>query len=314
MPENQPLVSVIMNCLNGEKYLKEAIDSVYAQTYKNWEILIWDNGSTDTSAEIAKSYDERLRYFRGEETVPLGAARNKALEQTKGEFIAFLDCDDLWMSEKLEKQIPLFQNNEKVAIVTSNAIQFNEKGNKALFCKGKPKTGYVFRELLVNYSICLSTAIISRRVLDVLDEWFDPRFGHIEEEELFTRIAYTWCLDYLDEPLAKNRIHKNSSSYLRPDLSPKETEIMIEKFMDLYPGFENLYYKEILKLRYYTQYYFALIEWRQGKNYLVRERLKPFLSEKYRAIIPFILSFFPYGLYKTFYTLFNKYIRKIPLP
>ena len=311
---NHPLVSVIMNCYNGEKYLREAIDSVYAQSYKNWEIIFWDNLSTDSSAEIAKSYDSKLRYFVGQETIPLGAARNKALEKCDGEYIAFLDADDIWMSEKLEKQIPLFYRDSKIAIVTSNAIQFIEKGSSALFCKKRPKTGHVFRELLTNYFICLSTAVIRKRSLDDLNEWFDPRFSHIEESDLFIRISYTWHLDYVDEPLAKYRIHKESSSYLRRDLSPKETEMMISKLMGLYSDFENLYDKELLKLRYYTQYNFALIDWRQGKNNLARTKLRPFLSKKFRSLIPFLFSFFPYVLYENFLILFYKHVKKIPRP
>ena len=105
MLKEKPLVSVIMNCLNGEKFLREAIDSVYSQTYKNWEIIFWDNVSTDRSNEIANSYDSRLRYFRGKKTISLGAARIKALENCRGEYIAFLDVDDLWLTKKLELQI-----------------------------------------------------------------------------------------------------------------------------------------------------------------------------------------------------------------
>jgi len=96
---NKPRVSVIMNCLNGEKYLREAIESAYAQTYKNWEIIFWDNASTDKSAEIAKSFDEKIRYFRSDENYCVGKVRNLALAQAKGEFIAFLDCDDTWLPE-----------------------------------------------------------------------------------------------------------------------------------------------------------------------------------------------------------------------
>jgi glycosyltransferase involved in cell wall biosynthesis len=74
----QPLVSVIMNCCNGEKYLQEAIDSVLAQTYKNWEIVFWDNQSIDDTAQIAKSYDDpRIKYHRSESFTPLGEARNQ---------------------------------------------------------------------------------------------------------------------------------------------------------------------------------------------------------------------------------------------
>ena len=121
-------VSVIMNCLNCSKYLREAIDSVYAQTYKNWEIIFWDNASTDNSAEIAKSYDEKLRYFRGEKTVPLYAARNLALKQAKGKYIAFLDCDDYWLPQKLERQVEIFESDKNIGLVYSNVEILERSG------------------------------------------------------------------------------------------------------------------------------------------------------------------------------------------
>ena len=77
----QPLISVIMNCYNGAKFLEEAIDSIYSQTYSNWEIIFWDNASTDDSASIAKSYDDRLKYHLALETTPLGEARDLALKK-----------------------------------------------------------------------------------------------------------------------------------------------------------------------------------------------------------------------------------------
>ena len=103
----QPLVSVIMNCFNGEKYLREAIDSVLAQTYQNWELIFWDNQSTDRSAEIVKSYDDpRIYYFYASQHTLLYEARNYAIEDQNGEFLAFLDVDDWWESDKLSIQLP----------------------------------------------------------------------------------------------------------------------------------------------------------------------------------------------------------------
>ena len=116
----QPLVSIIMNCYNGEKYLREAIDSVYSQTYQNWEIIFWDNASTDNSEKIAKSFDSKLRYFKGRETIPLGQARNKALNECKGKFIAFLDCDDLWLNEKLDYQMNIMVSRNDIVVCYSN--------------------------------------------------------------------------------------------------------------------------------------------------------------------------------------------------
>ena len=93
-----------MNCYNGEKYLREAIDSIYAQIYENWEIIFWDNNSIDNSAEIAKTHDNKLKYFKGNHTVPLGAARKKAFEKASGEWIGFLDTDDYWYFQKLRSR------------------------------------------------------------------------------------------------------------------------------------------------------------------------------------------------------------------
>jgi glycosyltransferase involved in cell wall biosynthesis len=108
--------------------LREAIDSVYAQTYDDWEIVFWDNQSTDDSAKIAKSYDERLRYFLGTEFLPLGAARNIALQQCRGEFIAYLDCDDVWTPDRLEKQIAVFRNNPYCALVYADCHIIEAEG------------------------------------------------------------------------------------------------------------------------------------------------------------------------------------------
>ena len=117
---NQPLVSIIMNCYNGENYLSESIDSVLHQTYKNWELIFWDNKSEDKSAEIFKNYkDKRFKYFYANEHTSLYKARNLAIEKSKGDFIAFLDTDDLWDNVKLEKQMSYF-NLSEVGVVFSN--------------------------------------------------------------------------------------------------------------------------------------------------------------------------------------------------
>ena len=123
-----PLVSIIMNCYNGEKYLRDAIDSVIAQTYQNWEIIFWDNQSTDSSSEIVQNYsdDQRIKYFLAPKHSNLSEARNFAIEQASGEFFAFLDVDDWWDTKKLEKQMPCFEDSE-VGLVYGNYWYVDEK-------------------------------------------------------------------------------------------------------------------------------------------------------------------------------------------
>ena len=122
----QPLVSVIINCYNGEKYLQEAVSSVIKQTYKNWEIVLWDNQSTDQSAKIFKSFNHpKLIYHYAPSHTSLYQARNLATKYCNGKFIAFLDSDDWWVPEKLEKQMKLFEDKE-VGLVYSNYHIYNE--------------------------------------------------------------------------------------------------------------------------------------------------------------------------------------------
>ena len=125
----KPLVSIIVNCYNGEKYLQDAINSIYAQSYQNWEIIFWDNNSNDNSAEIAISFDKKLRYYKSQSTTPLGKARTQAVSKAKGEYLAFLDCDDLWHTKKIEKQIYEILNRNDVGLIycKTNIISYRLK-------------------------------------------------------------------------------------------------------------------------------------------------------------------------------------------
>ena len=100
------MVSIITNCYNGEAFLDETIQSVLSQTYADWEYLLFDNCSTDKSAEIFKSYkDPRFKYYHNDHTVPLGHGRYEAVKLVHGDYVCFIDSDDLRLPENLEKQV-----------------------------------------------------------------------------------------------------------------------------------------------------------------------------------------------------------------
>lgn len=103
----QPLISCIVPVFNGERYLWEALESIFAQTYRPIEVLVVDDGSTDGTGAVAASYGSRLRYLWQPNAGP-AAARNRGLEAARGEFVAFLDADDLWHPEKLARQMARF--------------------------------------------------------------------------------------------------------------------------------------------------------------------------------------------------------------
>jgi glycosyltransferase involved in cell wall biosynthesis len=227
------MVSIIMNCYNCSRYLKEAIDSVYVQTYGDWEIIFWDNVSTDNSAEIAKSYNSKLLYFRGDTNVPLGNARNLAIEKANGRYIAFLDCDDIWLPSKLEKQVSLFEANPDVKLVFSDSNVVNSKRERMYnsFSVQQPFRGHVFNDLLLSYNfIPLVTAVIERSVLEDVG-MFDNRYKIAEEYDFFLRIAHEYPLDYVDETLAEYRVHDSNWSH-KQDICIREELEIINKWVN----------------------------------------------------------------------------------
>ena len=206
-----PKVSIIMNCFNGEKYLSEAIESVINQTYTDWELIFWDNCSTDGSAKVFKSYsDDRLKYFLSDEHTTLGQARANAWQCVTGDYVAILDVDDLWMPKKLEYQMPLFDDSE-VGLVISDTYWLKGKKQKRLYANGYPSEGYVFSDLLINYFVSLQTLVCRKTFVDQLDTpSFDSEFSMIADFDLVMRLSRISKLALAKEPLAKWRIHGNN--------------------------------------------------------------------------------------------------------
>jgi glycosyltransferase involved in cell wall biosynthesis len=219
-----------MNCFNGEKYLPEAIDSVIAQSYENWEIVFWDNQSTDRSAEIFKSYtDPRLKYFYAPKHTLLYEARNSAMERARGEFLAFLDVDDWWTPDKLEKQVPLFSDPE-VGIVCGNYWVESERKNKRwVALKSPPPTGGVTAALLKSNFVGLATLVIRRAALDSLEYRCNPRYHIMGDYDLVLRLSLGWKLGCVNEPVAHYRLHAGNETMKHRNLLIDEMEHWLEE-------------------------------------------------------------------------------------
>ena len=207
----EPLVSVLINCYNGEKYLSHAVESVLAQTYKNWEIVFWDNQSTDSSAEKFQQYaknDERLKYFYAKKHTLLYEARNLAVKTTKGEFIAILDADDWWHPRKLEMQIPLFID-EDVGMVYGNYWLVKDNQNKKQYKKQLPY-GQIFKDLLKNYCIGMLTMVIRKSIFEELNISFNKRYQIIGDFAFALSVAEKKKVNVVQEPIAYYRKHNES--------------------------------------------------------------------------------------------------------
>ena len=239
---NQPLVSIIMNCYNGETYLNQSIESVLSQTYKNWELIFWDNRSNDKSAEIFKSYrdkDSRFKYFYAPEHTLLYEARNEAIKKSSGEFIAFLDTDDFWEKNKLEIQMPLF-NNSEVAVVYGNYFIINEKLNrKRVFLKKNKIKGFILDNLLKKYIIGLVTIVIRKNCLNDSQSPFDKQYHIMGDFDLMIRLSAKYKFDYSDHIVASYRIHQKNESMLNKDKQVKELKNWYKKMLNISKICEN---------------------------------------------------------------------------
>jgi glycosyltransferase involved in cell wall biosynthesis len=242
----EPQVSVIMNCYNGAKYLRFAVDSVLSQSYQEWELIFWDNQSTDQSAEIFKSYrDSRLKYFYAPKHTLLYEARNFAIERSMGSFLAFLDVDDVWHQDKLAKQLPLFED-PIVGFVCSNYWIVNENTHKRdRFTNKEISGGWVLNDLLSKHPPGLLTLVIRRVAFDSLQTGCDPRFHVIGDTDLLVRLALRWKMACCQEPLADYRIHGENEGAKQKKRHVAEFQVWINELgqndhIRSLPGFSKL--------------------------------------------------------------------------
>lgn len=222
-----------MNCFNGEKYLKQALNSLISQTYKKWELIFYDNCSTDKSKLILKEFkDNRICYFKSNKKYNLGLARKKALAKTKGDFICFLDTDDIWKRNKLQSQIKYF-DNKKIGFTISNSIFFNKSKNKNFYSFNAHFKKKVFYKLIENYFISFDTVMIRSSYLKKLDHKFDERFNIIHDMDLLIRLSRICEMNYAPFLLSKWRMREESLSYNNFESIIMEKKVLIQKLSKL---------------------------------------------------------------------------------
>lgn len=251
-----PKVTVIINCYNGERYLRQAIDSVYAQSYEDWELVLWDNASIDQTSEIAHSYDSKLKYFRGASTVPLGAARKLALEQATGEWIAFLDCDDYWFPNKLERQIAEVNGTAHV-LCYAGMNEVNPDGSLIRKVLPSYPTGWMLEQQLFQFEINMVTPIMRRDALQKFNLNFDDNITASEEYNLFVRLAAKGTICTMQEVLGCWRISKGSLTDRQISKWGDERFYTLKQLQDENPGIESRYPDAFKEARARGEYYRA---------------------------------------------------------
>lgn len=231
-----PLVSVVIATYNMAKYLPMAIQSVLEQTYNNIEVIVVDDGSTDNTEEVIKtlSEDTRVRYIV-QENRGQASAKNRGIQESSGEFIAFLDADDMWKPEKLELQIPVFFRSKSIGVVYAKLIYIDDKGVELLNTPDEYMLfrGWVSGPLFIRNFVRFGAAVVRRECF--------VRLGGFKEHirmgidyDLWLRFSTQYEFEYVDKALLYYRIWAGQMSNNCKGRYLNGIKIM-QDFLDEYP-------------------------------------------------------------------------------
>lgn len=243
MSKEQPLITVLMNCYNGEKYLREAVDSVINQTYANWEIIFWDNQSRDLSAKFFLEYDDsRLKYFYAQKHTELGDARIEAISKAKGSWVGILDVDDVWCEEKLEHQVDIIQksiiDDVELGLVYGKVLEINESGievgetahndykNKIL-----PK-GMILKELLLNGNFIMGPSILFSMSAFSQIGGFPKGYLNASDYYISCAISSIHSVGVVNKYVAKYREHQDNLTLSQKVVSFEEQLMVFNKWAE----------------------------------------------------------------------------------
>lgn len=230
-----PLVSIIMLTYNRAAYIGAAIESALTQTYTNFELIIIDDGSTDTTAEIVTTYtDTRIRYIKDTVNKGLFARRHESLSHVGGEFVAILDSDDLWLDpQKLEKQVQHMRAHPECAVVGTFVTLIDDKGDQLGTSTYHTTDTTIRNKILSRNQFANSSVLMRKQLLDKTVGYRD--FAPAEDFELFLQLGRIGTFANLPDFTLAYRIHPGGESARKARLARKILGV-INHHKDAYPG------------------------------------------------------------------------------
>ena len=289
--EQKIKVSVVIPCYNYGRYLVDCIDSVLAQTYNDLEIIVVNDGSTDDSSQIIRPYlaNSRLTYIE-QKNAGQPTARNVGIAHSQGDFIAFLDADDMWVSSKLARQMPLFERPE-IGVVYSRSRYIDVNGQplkNKIDCKYlRPRAGRVTKYLLFDNFVPFSSSVFRKSCLVDLGG-FDESLTMGDDWDIMLRMSVQYRFDYIDEPLVLYR--SGHSGQLSKNLEGRQinADKIMNKFMRKYP--EEITWLNRRRSLAYTYYsrgeYTTPVDLAKSNSlYLASIKAWPFWFSSYKALV-----------------------------
>jgi len=293
-PDPAPLVSVVVATYNMGHYLPNAVGSALAQTYPNVEVIVVDDGSTDDTAAVIQPFlaDPRVRYI----SKPNGgqaSAKNLGIRQARGEFVAFLDSDDAWTTDKLALQVPLFLASPRVGVVYARYVEVDEQGRLGQLSTNVFHRGQVSGPLLVFNFIGFSTSVVRRACFDRLGIFRDD-LGMGIDYELWLRFSTEYDFDYVDQPLVHYRVWSGQMSGNVQRRYQNGMRIMRE-FLDSHRGLVSPEWQRLAWAHTYAGYADCLRRLDQPADspvgqYLKALRLKPLYLPAWKGLVKLALG------------------------
>ena len=297
----KPKVSIVINCYNGEKYLREATDSVLAQTYTNWEVVFWDNASTDKSKLIVQHIDQRIKYYCSTKTVSLGKARNLALKQATGDLITFLDHDDRMLPNMVERLAQEMEDNT-VGLVYGSVFVINAAGNRIKTRDTRYEKGMIFYKQLKRYEIPMACVMIRKSILENEKLGFPEDFVFGPDYNLFMKISLRYPVAVVREILAEYRHHAESLSFSTRAEAAAEVESTIKEIETTIPCKNKCELKMFKSANKKIKYYSTISHLTKKNRLAALKTISSIALNDWKYVLVFCLICLP---------LPNKYILKI---
>lgn len=208
-------IAVIIPCYNAQATINKTLESIFEQTYTSFTVYIVNDGSTDNTLDVINDFKQRYAekiHIITQHNQGQAVARNKGIQESKEPYIAFIDSDDLWHPEKLQKQLKFLKSHVDIGLCYTQALEIDEKENEIGVILINPSyKDKCFPYLILSNNIVASSVIVKRSVIAQVG-LFDTSLNACENWDLWLRISQKFSIDYLDEPLTYYRIHTNNMS------------------------------------------------------------------------------------------------------
>lgn len=293
-----PKVSIIIPAYNSSRFISEAIKSIFNQTFKDFEIIVIDDGSTDDTKDVLKPFIHQIQYIF-KENGGVASARNVGIRMSKGKYIAFLDYDDIWLPNKLELQVQILDTCPQVGLVHTDNLFLINNETSSHTCKSKIKdkkllSGRIFKSLLMQKFFLTCSTVMVRKVCFDKVGLFDISLPPADDFDMWLRITKEWDCAYIDIPLVKYRIHSSNISRNHQKMHSATFAVLTKIFTD------SLFTEDtqLLRPRVLSNFYYAAGasnycagDLRQAKLNLVKSlKYFPFRIDSYLCLIKCMLG------------------------